>query len=193
MPPANVPAWHGPRTDVLGVPALSPVLIARTPDVAVAATDVTAYPDGFSFELDIRLRDTGDAHHQPSNRNATDLEERMYTYSESLTADRRRPWRHWPEWFTLEYPGGIVARSDPPFWTGDPEFPVLVSNLPGSVAGGGGNEWWFSLWACPLPRPGTMALVCSGWPELGVPPARGEVDTAPLLDAAKRVVDLWSV
>lgn len=37
-----------------------------------------------------------------------------------------------------------------------------------------------------------MVFVCSGWPDLGVPPDRAEVDTAPLLDAAKRAVDLWS-
>lgn len=60
MPPEKVPAWHGPRTEILGVPALSPVVIVRTHEVAVAATDLTAYPDGFSFNLDVRLRETGD-------------------------------------------------------------------------------------------------------------------------------------
>jgi hypothetical protein len=80
MPPEKVPAWHGPRTGIVGVPALSPVVIARTDDVAVAATEFTAYLDGFSFSLDIRLRETGDVHRQPSGRQATDLQEQMSTY-----------------------------------------------------------------------------------------------------------------
>jgi hypothetical protein len=56
---------------------------------------------------------------------------------------------------------------------------------------GGGNLWTFSLWACPLPTARTITFVCSGSPELSVPPDRAEVDTAPLLDAARRAVDLW--
>jgi hypothetical protein len=91
------------------------------------------------------------------------------------------------------YLTGTVPRSDPPFWTDGPEFTVLVSDhRSGGVGGGGGNRWRFSLWACPLPTAGTMAFVCSGWPDLAVPPDRAEVDTAPRLDAAKRAVDLWS-
>lgn len=192
MPSASVPAWHGPRDDTLGVPALDPVVVARTGDVAIAVTNLTAYQDGFSFDLDIRLRDTGDAHHQPSDRNATDLQEAMYLYPERLFAGvRADPERHWPDWFTLEYPHGEPARSDPPFWTDEPAFPVLVSRRP-SPAGGGGNDWRFSLWACPLPTVGTMAFVCSGWPEFGVPAGQAEVQTAPLLDAASRAIILWS-
>ncbi len=185
----GVPAWQGPSTQIVGVPALSPVVIVTTRDVAVAATDLTVYPAGFSFNLDIRLRETGDAHRQPSGLQATDLQEQMYSYWDSLNAEQH-PWRHWPEWFRLEYPGGTVARSDPPFWMDAPQFPVLVS---GRSSGGGGNRWTFSLWACPLPTPGTMAFVCSGWPELNVPPGRAEVDTVPLLDAARRAVNLWSI
>jgi hypothetical protein len=126
MPSNPVPAWHGPRDGILGAPALAPIVIAHTRDVAVSVTDVTAFPDGFSFDLDLRLRETGDAHHQPSNRNATDLQERMYLYSETLLAAvRDHPWRHWPDRFRLEYPGSTIAQSDPPFWTDKPEFPVL--------------------------------------------------------------------
>ena len=192
MPSNPVPAWHGPRDGILGAPALAPIVIAHTRDVAVSVTDVTAFPDGFSFDLDIRLRETGDAHHQPSNRNATDLQERMYLYSETLLAAvRDHPWRHWPDWFRLEYPGSTIAQSDPPFWTDKPEFPVLVSRGP-SVAGGGGNDWRFSLWACPLPTPGLIAFVCDGFFELDVPPGRAEVDTVPLLDAASRAIVLWN-
>src|SRR6266511_2314285 len=60
----GVPAWQGPSTQIVGVPALSPVVIVTTRDVAVAATDLTVYPAGFSFNLEIRLRETGDAHRQ---------------------------------------------------------------------------------------------------------------------------------
>lgn len=56
MPSNPVPAWHGPRDRILGAPAL---VIAHTRDVAVSVTDVTAFPDGFSFDLDIRLRRLG--------------------------------------------------------------------------------------------------------------------------------------
>jgi hypothetical protein len=51
---------------------------------------------GFSFTVDIRPRETGS-----SGRQATDLQEHMYSYWDSLNADRH-PWRHWPAWFTLE-------------------------------------------------------------------------------------------
>jgi hypothetical protein len=191
MPPDVRPARHGPRDNVLGVSALAPIVITHTDDVAVSVTDITAFPDGFGFDLDIRLRETGDANHQPSDRNATDLQERMYLYYDSLVAMARdHPWRHWPDWFTVEYPGGTVARSDPPFWTDKPEFPVLVSRRP-NVGGGGGNDWKFALWACPLPEPGVIAFVCDGFPELNVPTGRAEVETAPLLDAARRAIVLW--
>jgi hypothetical protein len=53
------PEWMGPPANVLPAAAALRLLLARTPDLAVAITDASAFPTGFQLTLSLRLRHDG--------------------------------------------------------------------------------------------------------------------------------------
>ncbi len=67
-----------------------------------------------------------------------------------------------------------------------PQGPIL---MPGS-GGGGGRRWNLTFFVWPLPPPGPLTFACE-WPAMDIPEARQEVDSAPILEAAKRSEKLW--
>lgn len=169
-PQQRQPEWIGPPENILpGAFPLSLVL-ARTGDVALAVSNGSAYPNGFTFSLAIRLREPNDRamHHWHMHRELAD--------------DVLR--------FGVQFAGGAKATIfDGPRWFGseeEPSGPVLMQR----GGGGGGRSWNQGFWVWPLPPRGPFAFVCE-WPRYGIEQTEVEIDTAPLHDAAARAETLW--
>jgi hypothetical protein len=161
-------------------------ILARTEETVVAVTGIRAYPAGFGFTLNLRLRNL-----HPRERRG------FWPFPEF---GRRRS-REWPVdalRLTIEFADGrsvdnlyppIVASDTP-----DSDRPML-SDGPGTgmVVSGSFRDRW--IWDMeyrvrPLPPPGPLAFVCA-WPGRGITSARVEVDGAAIREAADAAVTLW--
>jgi hypothetical protein len=169
-PQQRQPEWIGPPENVLpGAFPLS-VVLARTADVALAASNGLAYANGFSFTLAVRLREANDRamHHWHMARELTDdvlrFGVRFADGSKATIFDGHR-------WFAT---------------TDRPPGPVLIQR----GGGGGGRSWNQSFWVWPPPPPGSFAFVCE-WPAYGIAQTEVEIDTAVIRDAAARAETLW--
>jgi hypothetical protein len=167
------PEWIGPPGNVLpGTFPLSLVL-ARTPDVALAVGNGAAFPNGFTFTLAVRLRQVDERGHGPIHR---------WHMPGAIDDDVLR--------FGIRFPDGAKATifdmrrnygSEQ-----EPSSPVLMQR----GGGGGGHAWDMGFWVWPLPPAGRFAFVCE-WPGYGIGLTEIEIDTAPIRDAAARAETLW--
>jgi hypothetical protein len=169
------PAWE--RSDAV-IPGSVPgeALLARTDRAAVALGSVRAYPNGFEFTLNVRLRDTDEFDF------GVDPFERHWRRRYPHTAqDQLR--------LGILYADGRRAVTDGQSWPGEAaETPDLVL-LP---AGGGGSDrsWDGDFWVHPLPPDGPVTFVAS-WLRYELAEARVELDGAAIRAAAQRAVVLW--
>jgi len=144
------------------------VVLARTPDAAVALTGVRVYSAGVSLHLSVRVR---------VRRGAiamSDLHQLLWRHGEGPPALL----------LGLELPDGgrvdNIARHGP--------MPDVVF----TQGSGSGNElsvdqeWWLS--PLPLDGPITVVVRCA---ELGIGETRTEFDGSVLRRAAEDVVELW--
>jgi hypothetical protein len=171
------PEWLGPPDNELGVAVPMRVVLARTREVAVAVADVVAYSTGIELGLAVRLRaldelaDPYGMHYGRMRMGRAELNDAMLRFGAEFSDGRR------------------VTNIDR-FPAADPTRkqadPVLVQR----GGGGGGKTWDMRMWLWPLPPQGTLALVCE-WPKHGIELTRVEVDTAPILEAAAAVDELW--
>jgi|SRR5579872_5275694 len=190
MPPDRVPkrprrpAWLGPPPNVIGtVVALDPPLfLARTEELALAISELVAYPSGFEFVLTVRLRTDSDA--VP-----------MHGWMGMDPGWRRSGGEIPPEMlrFGIEYSDGrkatnldIRPRWDPTEPSPAPPSPVLTAH----GGGGGGGTWNMRFWVWGLPPAGPLHFVCE-WPGRGCPLERSSIDSTALIAAAGRAVVLW--
>jgi hypothetical protein len=67
----------------------------------------------------------------------------------------------------------------------EPSGPILWQFM-----GGGPRSYHARWWAWPLPPQGPLDFVFE-WTEFGIPETRTTLDTRPVLDAARRSVQLW--
>jgi hypothetical protein len=177
--PRELP-WPCPNV----VPGMAPVaaILARTGETVVAVTGIRAYPAGFGFTLNLRLRGL-----DPRQR-------REFWPFDELGPHRGPPWPDEVLRLTIEFADGrLVTNLDrPTVGSGypDPDRPMLSS---GSGTGGGVDGWLFDMEyrARPLPPPGPLAFICS-WPGRGIPTSRVKVDGAAIREAADAAVTLWS-
>jgi hypothetical protein len=177
------PDWQGPPANVLGTPVPLRLVLARTDDVAIAVTDLVAFPTGCEFKLVIRSRRrTHEIDNDPLGMFPVDFG--RWRRAEELPDDLLR--------FGVHLSDGTKATSlDEPGWDPDPETtpePPVLSQSGG--AGGGGGDFSYGFWLWPLPPPGPLALVCE-WPERGIALERTEIDAGVILEAAQHVETLW--
>lgn len=170
-----------PCTNV--VPGMAPVaaVLARTGETVVAVTGIRAYPAGFGFTLNLRLR------------NLQRRGGREFWPFHELGPHRGPPWPDEILRLTIQFTDGrSVTNIDPS--PRDPEVPAfeqpMMSSGPGT--GGGVDGWSFDMEyrVRPLPPPGSLAFICV-WPGRGIPPSRIEVDGAAIRAAADAAVTLW--
>jgi hypothetical protein len=171
------------------VPAIAPVaaILARTDQTVVAVTGIRAFPTGFGFTLNLRLRNL----HPRERRGFWPFPEFGYHGGRTVPADAFR--------LTIEFADGrSVNNLDPA--PSDPNVPAfeqpMLSSGPGTGLVGSGSSpdrwgWDMDYRVQPLPTPGPLAFACV-WPERGIPSARVEVDGEAVLGAADAAAILWS-
>jgi hypothetical protein len=171
------------------VPAIAPVaaILARTDQTVVAVTGIRAFPTGFGFTLNLRLRNL----HPRERRGFWPFPEFGYHGGRTVPADAFR--------LTIEFADGrSVNNLDPA--PSDPNVPAfeqpMLSSGPGTGLVGSGSSpdrwgWDMDYRVRPLPTPGPLAFACV-WPERGIPSARVEVDGEAVLGAADAAAILWS-
>ena len=169
------PAWMRSDAVIPGSVAAEVVLI-RTGQVAVAVGSVRAYPNGFEFTLQTRLR-----HEDEDGPLVGDPLERHGRWRGQVPGDVLR--------LGVLYADGRRAATTGGRWPGedsDPERLVLVQG------GGGGSarRWDGDFWVHPLPPEGPGPFVAS-WLRPGVSEASAELDGAAIREAAARAVILW--
>ena len=184
MSPTELP-W--PCTNEL--PGMAPlaVILARTAETVVAVTGIRAYPAGFGFTLNLRLRGL-----DPRQR-------RGFWPFHELGPHRGPPWPDEVLRLTIQFSDGrSVNNLDPPAVGADGPDPAqpMLSSGPGTgmaVSGSFRDRWVWDMdyRVRPLPPPGPLAFICA-WPERGIPSSRLEVDGAAIREAAGAAVTLWS-
>jgi hypothetical protein len=171
------PAWLGPAHNVL--PGIAPVglAIARTEETVVAIAGIRAYPEGFEFTLNLRLR-------------TLSAREEQFPYLIDRAAYEVDPLPDEFLRFGVQFADGRKATNlDRPDYDPEgpaPDRPVLIQQ----GGGGGGAAWDMEQWVWPLPSAGPFAFVCE-WPSRGIEESRAEVDAGVILEAAGRAVTLW--
>jgi len=153
------------------------LVLARTPDAAVAVIGLSAYPTGFEFSVCAVLRehrrrpgpDWG-MHHVPDQFRDEPLPDEFLRLG-------------------LRFSDGRAATNvSPPFWSPEVE-PAGLLLLAGG-GGGGGRRQDGTYWVWPLPPSGLVTFVCE-WPAFGIKESRADIDAQFILDAAARATQLW--
>jgi len=175
------PLWDRPSEALLGVLLPMSTLLAKTDDIAVALGDVTAYPNGFTFNVEILGNPMAPRpSHQHGMFHYPGLRERGPRIGFAF-ADGSRASDHAPR------PSGgqmmvMIGKDD----EGVPTTPVLVPR----GGGGGGHHYSMRYWCFPLPPPGTMDLYLE-WADVGIHETKVTLDADAVREAATRVVTLW--
>jgi hypothetical protein len=157
-------ATYPPEDVMLGGAVGAEVLLATTPVVAVALTDVVAYPEGFVFTLRIRFRPGETA---PGDLNLA-LPPRVRRGGPALE---------------LRYADGATAAVGGPSIAG--RLAIWDDGFESTDQGSDHRHW-----VSPLPPPGPVELSFS-WPDQGIHGATGSLDAAVLREAAGRARFFW--
>ena len=176
-------AWAGPPSNVLPAAVPLRLVLARTPDLAIAITNARAFPTGFEVTLSLRLREAPG----PPGLDPTGHQFMGHLgYGEHTAGPAELP----PALFRFGVQfadGGKATTVGNPFLPDeDVQGPVLLPR----GGGGGEREWDQGYWVWPLPPPGPVAFVCE-WPAHGIAEMRHEIDAALILDATRDAETLW--
>jgi hypothetical protein len=167
------PEWVGPPENVLPAPFDLHLVLARTPDVAIAVHAGVAFPNGFTFRIALQRRTPEQGPY--GNPFFPHWHGRGVTPDDGLRlgvqyADGRKA-------TTLNHSIGDE---------GEATGPVLIQR----GGGGGAKSWDFGFWVWPLPPEGPFAFVCQ-WPAEHVDLTTVEIDAVPIREAATRAETLW--
>lgn len=152
----------GQPHDVFPALVVDHLLVARTPDAAVALTRILAYPNGFQFSLAGIVRYVA-----PGRYGVPEIDDPM-PY-EFLSVSVRFPNGR----YAVEEP---ARRGDPLLWRS------------GFI--GHGRRHDADYWVAPLPPPGPVTFGFD-WGPFGIEGASTVIDGQLILDAAARAVQLW--
>jgi hypothetical protein len=163
--------WVSPPDNELGVVVPLRVALARTDAFALTLATATVYSNGFVLGLTLRLRtapEIGPRGHPPTH----------LSFHSQGEDDLR---------LGLEFSDGTKATTAHrlPFGA-QPSPPMLTSG--GSQSAGRRSDG--ELWAWPLPPPGALTFVWE-WRAERIPLTRRESNAQPILEAARRVEQLW--
>jgi hypothetical protein len=171
-PPRRHRPWEPPEAELPGIVQTDTLLLARTDQVAVALTGLSAYSTGSEIFLTARIRPSADHPEQHTPGGPRDL------------AASRRSFR-----FGLQFSDGSKAAGSPgsrPDHDAEPTGPILYP-----FAGGGGPHSFVSRWwTWPLPPAGPLEFVCE-WPAFDIAESRVAIDAQVILAAARLSVRLW--
>lgn len=160
----------GPAQDEVGVMAMSGFVLARSADVAIALSGISAFSDGLVFHVVVLFAD----------------EQRRETLDWSLQEYSRSPGR-----FRLgvQLPDGTRATAGtgdaPPVMARDAE--AVLTQLSSSDRP---LRWQGDYWLWPLPEEGSMVLGCR-WPDRAIDETLVSVETSTLLAAAASSGPIW--
>lgn len=178
--------WAGARDAVIGRTVALNLVIGRSDKAALWIPAVTAFPDGFEFDVELRGRIDEEefghpffvAHH-PRRRRRTpeegldpELLRLGIQFSDGRKATNIENRMRFP----------MPGEPDEP-----PEGPVLFPR----GGGGGDGRWSQGFWVWPLPPEGPLAFVCE-WPAADIPETRNDIDSALVRNAAAEAEILWS-
>ena len=177
------PAWFGPAEEEVGRAVDVATVLARSDQGVVVLTHAVAYSNG--VQLHLLARATGLKRFVAAS--LFHQQHELFDPDEGLPDGFLR--------FGLELPDGSrVSNLEDPRrrgrWDEEPAGAFLVMN-----GGAGGSALTDTVdmrpayWLWPLVEEGTVRFSCE-WPIVGIPFTTVEVDTAPLLDAASRVIRL---
>jgi hypothetical protein len=169
--PRPRPAWIKPEA-AIGAHAGGDLILARTPDAAIALSTVMAYPNGFEFSIVAVVREGQD---RPMWAGHFDEYEVPDTFLR----------------LGVRYADGRSAtnldhRTRPP--ASDAEHRGMV--LAPSGGGGGFRRYDSDFWVWPLPPTGPVTIVCE-WPAYGIAETSVDLDSGAIVVASARSVQLW--
>jgi hypothetical protein len=162
--------WDEPE-DSLGREAPLQFVIARSHAAIVAVRRITAYHNGFAFEVSVRLL-PGHELTDPSDFFGVRALRRTH---DGLPDELFR--------FGLEFADGSTVTSLEVTGIGGPTRP-RGPILAGGGGGGGDRRFDMRYWVWPLPPPGKLTFL-SEWPAQGLALTRREIDTGPIRTAAE--------
>jgi len=173
------PLWVGPPENILGSPVVMRAIMARTPDLLIAATDVVAYPNGFEFSCLIRHRRglAGTALMYGGRRPGP-----IGTISRGLDREQLR--------IGVQFSDGRKATNvGSPFPSASDEEPPLSVMVP-KGGGGGSHSWQQGFWVWPLPSPGLLTFACE-WLSEGIELSQMDFDGDAIRAASAMAEVLW--
>jgi hypothetical protein len=162
LQPSAPQPWHQPQTQIPGIVPIGTLLFGRPGRAAVAITGVSAFSNGFEFEVTRLIRpDTPGWDQEPfAAHGAFEVSLRL---SDGRTVSGGRP-------------------------SGDtePAEPFLRPAGGGATSHHSQQRWW----AWPLPPSGPLEFVCR-WPSMGISEASVSIDADLILEAARRSIQVW--
>jgi hypothetical protein len=177
------PPWTGERDAVVGKTVALNLVIGRSDKAALWIPAITAFLDGFEFEIAMRYRLEGEfdhplllVHHRRREASAEGLDPGLLRLGVQFSDGRKAT--------NVDslMPFPMPREPDEP-----PEGPVLLER----DGSGGAGRWHQGFWVWPLPPRGPLAFVCE-WPAADISETRNEIDSALVRDAAADAIMLWS-
>jgi hypothetical protein len=165
--------WDEPD-DSLGREVPLQFVIAGSHAAFVAVRRITAYRNGFAFEVSIRLLPGHELSHPSDFFGVRTLRQTHDGLPDELFR------------FGLEFADGSTVTSLEITGIGGPTRPRRPI-LAGGGGGGGDRRFDMRYWVWPLPPPGKLTFV-SEWPAQDLPLTRHEIGTEPIRTAAKAPV-----
>jgi hypothetical protein len=161
------------------------LVLGQSTKAVIWIPSVTVYPDGFELRLEIRQRDEEGwsdqfslLHHRGSRSPDRELDPELLRFGIELSDGSKAT--------------NVNAGTGPRDWDTPPAGPILSGGDGGGGGlAGGGARLHYGYWVWPLPPEGPLSFVCE-WPIADIAETRTEIDSAPLRDAAREAVIVWS-
>ena len=166
-PEYRTPEWIAPPENVIPATVALDVILVQRADLAIWVADALVFASGLSFGISVRRRERSDA---PP----------LFFGPDEPDGPR----------FGLQLADGrkvIVQRLGEmkPFLR-RPDRPILRPRS----GSGAGHLSRADMWLWPLPPAGPLTFVCA-WPAETVEQTSAQIDTAEILAAAARAVEMW--
>lgn len=175
------PAWFGPSAQELGVAVNLGAIVGRSGQGVVALSHAVVHSTGLRLRVVAQVRGVDRPTVQRIMR-----EDYPFEPGGEPTETFLRLGLELPDGTRVSNLGGRRPR-----FGEDPDGPVFFEHGGGGSSGGEDSvHAWPSYWLWPLPEPGPLRVSCE-WPVVSIPLSTVEIDGAPLVAAAERVVSLW--
>jgi hypothetical protein len=160
--PSTPRPWHRPQTEFPGIVPIDTVLIGRSDRAVVAVTGMSAFSNGFEFEVTQLIRpDTAGWDQEPfAAQGAFEV--------------------------SLRLSDGRVVNGSRLSGDAEPAEPFLRPTGGGATSHHSQRRWW----AWPLPPSGPLGFSCR-WASMDISQTWVSIDADLILAAARRVIQIW--